>query len=241
MKILVVDDEELAISRLIRLLDKQGVTDVVSFLNPLDALKECETTKFDAAFLDISMPQMNGLDLANKILELQSKIFLVFQTAFQEYALEAYKSGGMGYLLKPVGTKELEDILEKIKIYIKPSEQKEEESEDKKIIAKRGDRLYLIDLDDIYYIRADLDEVIIKIKETDAYVRKKIGDLEKLLSHKNFFRIHRSYIVNVDKIKSMKSVEQSKLQISFDGIEEIVTSSKDGAKEFREYLDKKLL
>ena len=114
-------------------------------------------------------------------------------------------------------------------------------SEDKKIIAKRGDRLYLINLDDIYYIRADLDEVIIKIKETDAYVRKKIGDLEKLLSNKNFFRVHRSYIVNVDKIKSMQSIDQSKLEISFDGIDEIVTSSKDGAKEFREYLERRLI
>ena len=66
-------------------------------------------------------------------------------------------------------------------------------------------------------------------------------DLETLLSGKNFFRIHRSYIVNVDKIKSMKSVEQSKLQIYFDGIAEVITSSKEGAKEFREYLERRSL
>lgn len=238
MKILLVDDEELAISRLVRLLKDEGITDVSCFSNPLEALEECKKTTYDAAFLDISMPQMNGLELANKILELQSQIFVVFQTAFEKYALEAFKTGGMGYLLKPIDTDSLKDILKKIKIYINSNNS---ENDDKKIIAKRGDRLYLIDIDDIFYIRADLDEVIIKIKETDAYVRKKIGDLEKLLSNKNFFRIHRSYIVNVDKIKSMKSVEQSKLQISFDGIDEVVTSSKDGAKEFREYLEQKLL
>ena len=108
-------------------------------------------------------------------------------------------------------------------------------------MGKRGDKLYLIDINDIYYIKADLDEVIVRIKDADAYVRRKIGDLETLLSGKNFFRVHRSYIVNVDKIKSMKSVEQSKLQISFDGIDEIITSSKEGAKDFREYIERRSL
>ena len=101
--------------------------------------------------------------------------------------------------------------------------------------------LYLIDISDIYYIKADLDEVIVRIKDADTYVRRKIGDLETLLNGKNFFRVHRSYIVNVDKIKSMKSVEQSKLQISFEGIAEIITSSKEGAKDFREYIERRSL
>ncbi|WP_108060904.1 LytR/AlgR family response regulator transcription factor [Poseidonibacter lekithochrous] len=237
MKVLIVDDENLAISRLQRLLNDEGVEDITSFTNPQEALKECIKSKFDVVFLDISMPGITGLELANMILELEPKTFVVFQTAYSEYALEAYKTGGMGYLLKPVETTLLKDILKKIEIYMSSNTL----SEDKKIIAKRGDRLYLINLDDIYYIRADLDEVIIKIKETDAYVRKKIGDLEKLLSNKNFFRVHRSYIVNVDKIKSMQSIDQSKLEISFDGIDEIVTSSKDGAKEFREYLERRLI
>lgn len=238
MKILIVDDENLAISRLKRLLNDEGLEDITTFTNPEEALKQCTKTKYDAVFLDISMPEITGLELANRILELEAKTFVVFQTAYDEYALEAYKNGGMGYLLKPIDTDSLKEILKKIETYIQTSSEKLEE---KKIIAKRGDKIYLIDLDDIYYIRADLDEVIIKIKETDAYVRKKIGDLEKLLSNKNFFRIHRSYIVNVDKIKSMQSVEQSKLQISFNGIDEVVTSSKDGAKEFREYLERRLL
>lgn len=238
MKILIVDDENLAISRLKRLLNDEGLEDITTFTDPQEALKQCTKTKYDAVFLDISMPEISGLELANRILELEPKTFVVFQTAYDEYALEAYKTGGMGYLLKPIDVEALKEILKKIETYIQTSSEKIDE---KKIIAKRGDKIYLIDLDDIYYIRADLDEVIIKIKETDAYVRKKIGDLEKLLSNKNFFRIHRSYIVNVDKIKSMQSVEQSKLQISFDGIDEVVTSSKDGAKEFREYLERRLL
>lgn len=233
---MIVDDEKLALSRLQRLLNENGIEDIAAFNNPVDALKEITKTKFDAVFLDISMPNISGFELADSIIALEPKTFIVFQTAYGEYALEAFKKGGIGYLVKPIESEAIKNILEKINMFKANSL-----DESKKILGKRGDKLYLIDLNDIYYIKADLDEVIIKIKEADAYVRRKIGDLETLLSGKNFFRIHRSYIVNVDKIKSMKSVEQSKLQIYFDGIAEVITSSKEGAKEFREYLERRSL
>ncbi|MEZ4693079.1 MULTISPECIES: LytR/AlgR family response regulator transcription factor [Arcobacter] len=233
---MIVDDESLALSRLKRLLNENGIEDITAFDNPIDALKEITKTKFDAVFLDISMPNITGLELADSIIQLEPKTFIIFQTAYSEFALEAYKSGGMGYLVKPIESNDIKNILEKVRNFKTTSNE-----ESKKILGKRGDKLYLIDINDIYYIKADLDEVIIKIKEADAYVRRKIGDLETLLSGKNFFRIHRSYIVNVDKIKSMRSVEQSKLEISFDGIAEIITSSKEGAKDFREYIERRSL
>ena len=233
---MIVDDESLALSRLKRLLNENGIEDITAFDNPIDALKEITKTKFDAVFLDISMPNITGLELADSIIQLEPKTFIIFQTAYSEFALEAYKSGGMGYLVKPIESNDIKNILEKVRNFKNSLNE-----ESKKILGKRGDKLYLIDISDIYYIKADLDEVIVKIKETDAYVRRKIGDLETLLNGKNFFRVHRSYIVNVDKIKSMKSVEQSKLQISFEGIAEIITSSKEGAKDFREYIERRSL
>ena len=233
---MIVDDESLALSRLKRLLNENGIEDITAFDNPIDALKEITKTKFDAVFLDISMPNITGLELADSIIQLEPKTFIIFQTAHSEFALEAFKSGGMGYLIKPIESNDIKNILEKVRNFKSSLNE-----ESKKILGKRGDKLYLIDINDIYYIKADLDEVIVKIKETDAYVRRKIGDLETLLNGKNFFRVHRSYIVNVDKIKSMKSVEQSKLQISFEGIAEIITSSKEGAKDFREYIERRSL
>ena len=233
---MIVDDESLALSRLKRLLNENGIEDITAFDNPIEALKEITKTKFDAVFLDISMPNITGLELADSIIQLEPKTFIIFQTAYSEFALEAYKSGGMVYLVKPIESNDIKNILEKIRNFKSSSDE-----QSKKILGKRGDKLYLIDISDIYYIKADLDEVIVRIKDADAYVRRKIGDLETLLSGKNFFRVHRSYIVNVDKIKSMKSVEQSKLQISFEGIDEIVTSSKEGAKDFREYIERRSL
>lgn len=233
---MIVDDESLALSRLKRLLNENGIEDITAFDNPIEALKEITKTKFDVVFLDISMPNITGLELADSIIQLEPKTFIIFQTAYSEFALEAYKSGGMGYLVKPIESNDIKNILEKVRNFKSLADE-----QSKKILGKRGDKLYLIDINDIYYIKADLDEVIVKIKETDAYVRRKIGDLETLLSGKNFFRVHRSYIVNVDKIKSMRSVEQSKLEISFDGIAEIITSSKEGAKDFREYIERRSL
>ncbi|MAD43270.1 MAG: DNA-binding response regulator [Arcobacter sp.] len=237
MKTLIVDDEKLALSRLKRLLEEEGVTDISECNNPIDAIKLVSKEKFDIAFLDISMPNMSGLELANTIRDINPNTFIIFQTAYSEHALEAFQSGGVDYLLKPISNESIKKALEKIEKFMV----KEDIDSSKRIMAKRGSKLYLIDIDDIFYIKADLDEVIIKIKNTDAYVRKKIGDMEKLLKGKNFFRIHRSCIVNVDKIKSMQSMEQSKLEISFEGIDDVVTSSKDGAKEFREYLEKRIL
>lgn len=234
MKILIVDDENLAISRLKRLLNDEGLEDITTFTNPSDALLEVTRKKFDLIFLDISMPNMSGLELANAIHTIESDTPIVFQTAYEEYAIEAFKSGGLDYLLKPIEKEELLRVLEKVKGLKKSNL-------DGKLLGKRGNKIYVIKLEDIYYIKADLDEVLVRIKENDVYVKRKIGDLEKLLDSNQFFRIHRSIIVNVDKIKSMESVEQSKLTISFEDIDSVVTSSKDGAKEFREYLERRSL
>lgn len=237
MKILIVDDEKLSSSRIERILKELGYEDIRVFNDSLEALEDISRTKYDLVFLDIQMPNMTGLELANKILESEPKTFIIFQTAYDEYAIEAFKTGGVDYILKPTTKETIENSINRVKKYLRTRPH----GDNKKIMGKRGNKIYLIELDDIYYIKADLDEVIVKIKEADVYVRKKIGQMEQLLSSKNFFRIHRSIIVNVDKIKAMQSGEQSKLQISFNGIDETVTSSKEGAKEFREYLERRVL
>jgi len=237
MKILVVDDEKLASSRVNRILNELGYEDVTVFCDSIEASKDIIKNRYDIVFLDIQMPNITGIELANAIIAVEPNTFIIFQTAYEEFAIDAFKSGGIDYILKPTTKESIKSAIDKVKKYldIKP------QNNTKKIMGKRGDKIYLIELDDIFYIKADLDEVIIRIKDADVYVRKKIGSMAEFLANKNFFRIHRSIIVNVDKIKSMQSGEQSKLQISFEGIDERVTSSKEGAKDFREYLERQSL
>jgi two-component system LytT family response regulator len=233
---MLVDDEELALARLQRLVRQEGIEQIDAFLDPLEALQSASKQRYDVVFLDISMPNMSGLELANRLIELEPNTFIIFQSAYDEYALEAFENGGVGYLLKPIEASQIQKALAKVTSF-----NQNQNVLNKRLMGKRGNRIYLIDIEDIYYIKADLDEVLVRIKEADVYVKKKIGELDSLLKNQNFFRIHRSYIVHVDKIKSMESVEQSKLQIAFDGIDETITSSKEGAKEFREYLDRRSL
>lgn len=235
MKVLIVDDEILGLTRLKRLLNEANISDISAFDNSIDALKALGLSSFDVVFLDISMPHISGLELANFVMERSPHTFIVFQTAYSQYALEAFQNGGIAYLLKPLSLEDITKTIEKVKTLAQSSSSI---TPNKKIIGKSANRLYIIDTQDIYYIKADLDEVIVKIKDADVYVNKKIGELDMLLDTPNFYRVHRSYIVNIDKIKSMRSVEQSKLEIAFKDISSIVTTSKDGAKGFRDYLER---
>jgi len=236
MKVMIVDDETLALNRLKRLLNEANVDEIVAFNHPKEALEYALKESFDVVFLDISMPQMSGLELANAILQHAPKTFIVFQTAYEEFALDAFKSGGMGYLLKPIESKMVVQMIEKIRLHLSNTQMSEQ-----KIVAKSFDAIHLIRVDEICFIQASLDEVIIQTTQQEVYAKKKIGELEHYLKNKNFFRVHRSYLVNVDKIKSMESVEQSKLIFTFEGTHKAVISSKEGAKEFRQYLQQQTL
>jgi len=136
MKVMIVDDEKLALGRLKRLLNENKIEDITEFNNPVDALKEIVKTKFDVVFLDISMPNISGLELADSILAMEPKTFIVFQTAHEEFALEAFKKGGVGYLVKPIQSEDIKAILEKINNFKTTTSE-----ENKKILAKRGDKL----------------------------------------------------------------------------------------------------
>jgi len=226
MKILLVDDEHLALSRLERMVGELGY-EFVSVSSAVDALNEIKKTIFDMAILDINMPHISGIELAQKIRYTQGDCFIVFQTAFEEYALKAYELGAIGYITKPYSKEDLKHNITRALSYKKQKR--------KKFMSKNGNEYYLIDEDDIYYIKADLTEVIIRSSHGFSYYNKKISQMQNLLSNK-FFKVHRSYIINLEKIKKMQTIEQSKIRFSFYGIDDKVESSKDGAKRFREYM-----
>ncbi|MGM0623609.1 MAG: LytR/AlgR family response regulator transcription factor, partial [Campylobacterota bacterium] len=205
MKILLVDDEDLALGRLERMVKDLGF-ESVSFNDSTKALEALKEDDFDMAILDINMPKIDGTTLAKEIKYTQPECFVVFQTAYEEYALKAYELGAIGYLLKPYSKEDLELNIKRAKSYKK--------SVPKKFMTKNGNEYYLVDEDDIFYIEADLTEVIIRSSHGFSYYNKKISQMEKLLDN-NFFKIHRSYIINLNKIEKMKTKEQSKIEFSF--------------------------
>lgn len=121
MKILLVDDEKLQLVRLEKEVKKVlNNSEIISYTNPFDALKD-KDVQYDIAFLDIEMPGINGIQLAKKLKNINKKINIIFVTAYDNYALDAYKIHASGYITKPVNEKK---ILEEIDVLRNPIELK---------------------------------------------------------------------------------------------------------------------
>jgi len=225
MKILIVDDEPLALTRLQRLLTSLGHTDIVSASSGKEALECVAHNDFDVAFLDISMSDMDGIELGYALRYTHETMAIIYQSAHDNYALKAFDVGAVDYLLKPYTVESLGRSLERVSVKKNPKELR--------LIAKMGDTHTLLRPEDIYYVKADLTEVIFRTVEGFSYYPKKISEIEILLEPYNFLRVHRSYLVNLNRIKEMETIDQSKISFTFDGVKESIESSKEGAKHFR--------
>lgn len=226
MKILIVDDEALALSRLKRMLNTLGHDDVIEADSAANALEAVKENHFDLVLLDINMPETSGLELGYELRYHQEDLAIIFQTAYDEHALKAFDIGAVGYLVKPFSMEQLQQSIERVKLESKSSH-------DLRLMSKAGESYYLLKPEDIYYIKADLSEVMLRSSKGFSYYAQKISDLEKRLLVHDFVRIHRSYLININKIKEIETIEQSKLRFSLKDIPDQIESSKDGAKAFR--------
>ena len=225
MNIIAMDDETLALQRLSRLLKELNYE--CTCVNTLEAFHEALfEKKYTLFILDIHMPAISGIDLARTVLAEQPNAFIIFQTAYENYALKAFELGAIDYLLKPFNKESLKRSIDRAFAY-----QKEKNIS---FITKNKEESYLISQEEILYVEADLNEVIIRTKEHFSYLDRQISQMEKVLDPSLFFRIHRSFLINIKAIKQMLTVEQSKLEFSFKEIDDVITSSKEGAKKFRE-------
>ena len=125
MRILLVDDEDLQLLRLVNTV-KKVITDDSEFLsynNPIKAFDENKNKKIDIAFLDIEMPGLSGVQLAKKLKAINPKINIIFVTAYNDYAIEAYKMHASGYVMKPVNEERIKEELDGLRyeIDLKPS------------------------------------------------------------------------------------------------------------------------
>jgi len=226
MKILIVDDEALALARLKRMLGTLGYDDITETSDAKGALEAMKEERFDLALLDINMPGTSGLELGYELRYHQEDIAIIFQTAYDEHALKAFDIGAVGYLVKPFSIEQLQSSIERVKM-------EKQQIGDVRLMSKTGESYYLLKPEEIYYIKADLSEVMIRSIKGFSYYAQKISDLEQKLLAYDFIRIHRSYLININKIKEIETIEQSKLRFSFQDITDQIESSKDGAKAFR--------
>lgn len=197
----LVDDEKYCLATLNSDLDLYfpEIEIVGVFQKPLLALDFLQQEDIDILFLDIDMPLLSGLELAEKFPNPTFEI--VFTTAYDQHAAKAFRLDAADYLLKPIALEELKVAVEKIKQRISL---KKKDNNPQKIFLSDSKGIELIDLEQILYCEADKNYCTFYfVNGKSKVVSKNIGHFEKLLDPKTFFRIHQSYLVNTNKIKKI--------------------------------------
>ena len=207
---ILIDDEQLALDRLKRLLEpyKNIIRIIDTAQDGKDAIKKINGLKPDLIFLDIQMPALNGFEVLEQI---DSLPFIIFSTAYDEYALKAFETNSVDYLLKPVEPQRLKTAIEKLKRLTAGEKEHYKEKLDillselkkpslKRLQAKVGDNIYLLNISDIRFFRA-LDKYVEAGTYDKTYlINKTLNQLENELSSDDFVRIHRSAIINLNHI-----------------------------------------
>ncbi len=165
--------------------------------------------KPDVVFLDIEMPGLDGLKVAECLSKMSRPPVIVFVTAYDEFALQAFSVNAVDYILKPLDADTVKRVLGKCSQIVERwnshcDEAKEDTSVYKKFSVEKGDRMEIIDSDDIRFIYAKDRQVFIVTKNDLHYLtRLTLHDFEERLPDKKFFRCHRNYIVNIDEIRQI--------------------------------------
>lgn len=205
----IVDDEEDSVNLLRIQLQKYcpQIGEVFSFNSPLKALQEIELLKPDLVFLDIEMPELNGFQFLEKLMPLTFSV--VFITAYNEFAIKAFRFSALDYLVKPIYVEDLMEAVKKAVNVGKPSEgqldllQRQMQLERvNKIAVSSLSGIVFINLDDILYVEASSNySILVLLDGEKVIVSKTLKDVQEILENRHFFRIHRQYIINLNRVK----------------------------------------
>ena len=212
LKAVIIDDEPKAIQGLSWELSNfnDEIEVIATFTEPEKALFYIKSTDIDCLFLDVEMPTMDGFQFLEK---LDTKDFaVIITTAYNEYAIKALKKEAIDYLLKPIDSDDLRDAITKIKRYnsrVTNADKFEkillnfnDKLSQKKITINTDGKLVFLEPEDILYAESDGNYATLYLQNNKQIVlTKKLKEVGELLPDDHFFRIHNSYIINLNKIK----------------------------------------
>ncbi|WP_185218086.1 LytR/AlgR family response regulator transcription factor [Sphingobacterium mizutaii] len=201
IKCIVIDDEELAQEMLVSKLNKIPDVEILGvYDNAMDAMKILKKGDVNLVFCDIQMPDMDGVTFLKSF---RNPPLFVFVTGDPTYAVESFELNVVDYVLKPFGPDRLLKAIEKALIFL--DSEKENSKTSKHLIIKDRSIIIITPYDELYYIKADKDYVWVETKEKTYNLWKKLIDMEgALASAKQFVRVHKSFIVNLDFAKRVE-------------------------------------
>jgi len=224
MKILLVDDEPLARQRLRHLLKDDSSYEIVGeAVNGKDALEKTQELKPDLLLMDIRMPGMDGLEAARHIDLMENPPVVIFTTAYNEYALEAFDVHAIGYLVKPVRAEKLKSAIASacrpaISQLAAEENNQSVASTRKYISARVRGNIELVPLEDIYYFHAEHKYVDVRHKGGELLIEEPLKNLEQEFSD-SFLRIHRNALVAKQHISGFSKNPEGHWQVTFRDID----------------------
>lgn len=243
MNILVCDDEPLARERLTRMVKAAGHEVIAQAANGVQALEQVRVHQPDVVLLDIRMPEMNGIQCAQALQSLEVPPAVIFVTAFDQHAIDAFNTQAIGYLLKPVNQMQLENALKRasklnhaqmnyLKSQIGDSDTAHRPA--RKHIAARTHRgVELIPVDSIYYFLADQKYVTVRHAGGQVLIDETLKDLENEFGER-FIRIHRNALLAVSYLEGLEFVGTGQYQVRCRDISERLAVSRRHLPQLRE-------
>lgn len=251
MKVILVDDEKAGLENLHYYLSKYGDLEILGmYQDPLEALQGIIEQKPDAVFLDIMMPEISGLQAAAEILKFEEGIKIVFVTAFDEYAIKAFELNAIDYVLKPFSEQRIEMAVNRINKLLHESDTSKFKKKHqaiqieamKKEIVKipvwKDERIFLCDPFEISYLSSEDGNVKICTCNGEAYKSKDtLTYFESRLNTQRFFRCHKSFIINTEKIKEIIPWFNNTYLLNMEGLKDQVPVSRNYIKSFKNLFD----
>jgi DNA-binding LytR/AlgR family response regulator len=209
--VLAVDDVPPALDELCRLLrEAPEVSEVSGAGDPITALRMIQSGRFDAVFLDVSMPGLDGLELASLLAKLSEPPAIVFVTAYEQHAVAAFGIGAVDYLLKPVRAERLADALARIRRVVPAARPPDEYATPPPdamaaLPVESAGRTRYVRRGEVRFVEAHGDYVRLHTVSGVHVVRMPISRLEEYWEPAGFVRVHRSYLVSLDAVRELRS------------------------------------
>lgn len=235
LRTILVDDEELAINRLKRLLSEFEIIEIIGFAyDGIHAVELISAQKPDLIFLDIQMPGLNGFEVLERIKDPKPKV--VFATAYDQYAIKAFEENSLDYLLKPIEKERLEKTIAKLEKSesVSPSEallkslmqQLEPKKEVHSITVKQGEKIIFIPLKEISHFQASGKYVVLHTLDGHQHLSNyTLTSIGEKLQEEDFIQVSRSNVVNVRQIKELEKFYNGKFKITMNDTKRSVIES----------------
>ena len=230
MKILIIDDEPLARQRLSSVLAEIGHHEVIGEgSHGEQALSLTQELQPDVLLLDIRMPGMSGVEAAGHIMKLEQPPAIIFTTAYDEYALQAFDTHAVDYLLKPIRKERLQQALENAKrltrAQIHSLDEIDTSSDRKHISARLGGELRLIPVEDIRYFMAEHKYVTVRYTDGTVLIEESLRQLEDCFPNL-FLRVHRNALISTQHITKLEKDKSGRHLIRLRDLDEAIEVSR---------------